>query len=120
MDDTEWTSFTDTMNTFPELTWEFSERSNTVDFMDMTITINNSNKIETTLFEKKMNLHLYIPPHSAHPRDYFWELYTAHSFESSLFVRQRMTRPIARKFSSSDSLPVDTKETRSAAYLTKQ
>ena len=35
--------------------------------MDMTITINKSNKIETTLFEKKLNLHLYIPPHSAHP-----------------------------------------------------
>ena len=33
----------------------------------MTISINNSNKIETTIFEKKMNLHLYIPPHSAHP-----------------------------------------------------
>ena len=33
----------------------------------MTITINNSNKIETTIFKKKMNLHLYIPPYSAHP-----------------------------------------------------
>ena len=67
MDDTEWTSFNDTMNAFPGLTWELSERSNMVDFMYMTITINNSNKIETTLFEKKMKLHLYIPPHSAHP-----------------------------------------------------
>ena len=33
----------------------------------MTITINKSNKIENTIFEKKMNLHLYITPHSAHP-----------------------------------------------------
>ena len=33
----------------------------------MTITITKVNKIETTIFEKKMNLHLYIPPHSAHP-----------------------------------------------------
>ena len=32
----------------------------------MTISINNSNKIETTLFEKRLNLHPYIPPHSAH------------------------------------------------------
>ena len=55
------------MNSFPGLTWEFSERSKAVDFMDMTITINNSNTIETTLFEKRLNLHLYIPPHSAHP-----------------------------------------------------
>ena len=55
------------MNTFPGLTWEFSERAKTVDFMDMTISITNENKIEITLFEKQMNLHLYIPPHSAHP-----------------------------------------------------
>ena len=66
-DDTEWTSFINTMNVFPGLTWEFSEQSNSVDFMDMTITINKANKIETTIFEKKMNLQLYIPPHSAHP-----------------------------------------------------
>ena len=121
VDDTEWNSFIKTMNAFPGLTWEFSEQSKTVDFMDMTIAINNSNKIETTIFEKKMNLHLYIPPHSAHPRGYSRELYTAHSFESSLFVRQRMTKSTIQKFSSSDSLPMDTKEaTRSAAYSTKQ
>ena len=50
------------MNEFPGLTWEFSEPSTSVDFMDMTITINKSNNIETTLFEKMLNLHLYIPP----------------------------------------------------------
>ena len=33
----------------------------------MTNTINKANKIEATIFEKKINLHLYIPPHSAHP-----------------------------------------------------
>ena len=55
------------MNAFPGLTWDFSERAKTIDFMDMTISINKSNKIETTLFEKRLNLHLYIPPHSAHP-----------------------------------------------------
>ena len=55
------------MNSFPGLTWEFSERSKTVDFMDMTITLNNSNMIDTTLFKKRLNLHLYIPPHSLHP-----------------------------------------------------
>ena len=54
------------MNAFPGLTWELSERSNTVDLIVMTITIDKANKIETTIFEKKMNLHLYIPPHSAH------------------------------------------------------
>ena len=63
----EWNEFSDKMNAFPGLTWEFSERSKSIDFMDMTISINNSNKIETTLFEKRHNLHLYIPPHSTLP-----------------------------------------------------
>ena len=62
-----WTEFRDKMNSFPGLTWEFSERAKSIDFMDITISINNSNKIETTLFEKRLNLHLYILPHSAHP-----------------------------------------------------
>ena len=67
LDAVEWNKFKQKMNSFPGLTWEFSERSKTVDFVDMTITINNLNMIETTLFEKRLNLHLYIPPHSAHP-----------------------------------------------------
>ena len=64
----EWDNFKNKMNAFPGLTWEFSERAKTIDFMGMTVSINNSNKIETTLFEKRLNLHLYIPPHSAHPQ----------------------------------------------------
>ena len=50
------------MNECSGLTWEISVPSTSVDFMDMTITINKLNKIETTLFEKRLNLHLYIPP----------------------------------------------------------
>ena len=66
LDESEWNDFKPKMISFPVLTWEFSKRSKTVDFMDMTITLNNSNMIDTTLFEKSLNLHLYIPPHSAH------------------------------------------------------
>ena len=54
------------MNTFPRLTWEFEDPSDKVNFMDLTITIQNGH-ISTSLFEKPLNLHLYIPPHSAHP-----------------------------------------------------
>ena len=64
LDALEWNSFKNKMNKFPGLTWEFSELSISIDFMDMTITINKSNQIKTTLFKKKLNL---IPPHSAHP-----------------------------------------------------
>ena len=54
------------MNNFPGLTWEFEDPSDKVNFMDLTITIQNGH-IATSLFEKPLNLHLYIPPHSAHP-----------------------------------------------------
>ena len=66
LDALKWNAFKNKMNAFPGLTWEFSEPSTTVDFIDMTVTINKSNKIETTLFEKRLNLHLYVPPYSAH------------------------------------------------------
>ena len=52
LDALEWNAFKNTMNAFPGLTWEFSEPSKTIKFMDMTITINKSNKIDTALFEK--------------------------------------------------------------------
>ena len=62
LDALEWNAFKNKMNKFSGLTWEFSEPSTSVDFMDMTITINKLNKIETTLFEKRLNLHLTSPP----------------------------------------------------------
>ena len=83
------------MNAFPGLTWEFSEPSTTIDFMDMTITINKSNKIETTLFEKRLNLHLYTPPPPPPPtlpthQGYSQGLYTAHCLKFyPLLVRNR-------------------------------
>ena len=61
-----WEEFTTSMNNYPGLTWEFNTPTNKVDFMDLTISITSGN-ISTSLFEKPLNLHLYIPPHSAHP-----------------------------------------------------
>ena len=47
------------MNAFHGLTWEFTSRSSSVDFMDLTISIDDG-KIHTTLFEKAMNLYLHL------------------------------------------------------------
>ena len=47
------------------LRWIFSERSKSVVFMDMTISIVNG-KVETSLYSKPLNLYLYIPSHSCH------------------------------------------------------
>ena len=61
-----WDEFKHSMNAFPGLTWEFEDPSDKVNFMDLTITIKKGH-VSTSLFEKPLNLHLYIPPHSAHP-----------------------------------------------------
>ena len=53
-------------NNFGILTWEFEELSNSVDFLDLTITIEN-NSIVTKTYQKAMNLYQYIPSTSAHP-----------------------------------------------------
>ena len=39
-----------------------------VNFLDLTVTINNHHQIITKIFQKATNLHLYIPPTSAHPQ----------------------------------------------------
>ena len=66
-DDHEWARFHTWLNSWHGLEWIVSDRSTSVDFLDMTISINTDNKITTSLYEKKLNLYLYIPPHSAQP-----------------------------------------------------
>lgn len=67
-DDARWASFQQRLNDDEfEITWEVNARARSINFMDLTISISPSNTIITTLYEKPSNLHLYIPPHSAHP-----------------------------------------------------
>ena len=61
-----WNKFKKEMNNYHGLTWEFSERTDKVDYLDVTISINNG-KTTFDLYEKSLNLYLYIPPLSAHP-----------------------------------------------------
>eukprot|EP00956_Cyclotella_meneghiniana_P014218 scaffold21239_cov59-Cyclotella_meneghiniana.AAC.1 len=65
-----WKEFQADMNNWHGLEWTVEDPSNTVNFMDMTISIVNG-RIETRLYEKDMNLYLYLPPHSSHPRGVF-------------------------------------------------
>ena len=53
---------------FGILEWEVEQLSQTVDFLDLTITIDADGSVATKTFVKDMNLHLYIPPRSAHPK----------------------------------------------------
>jgi hypothetical protein len=63
-DERNWIEFQKAMP-FGKLTWEFSERTTSVNFLDLTLTFHQD--IVTRLYEKPLNLYLYIPPHSAHP-----------------------------------------------------
>ena len=62
----EWDAFLRDMDSAQGLVWETTIPSNKIDFMDLTLSIENG-KIATTLYEKPSNKHLYIPPHSCHP-----------------------------------------------------
>jgi hypothetical protein len=49
-----------------ELEWIVSPPSQSVDYMDLSMSIKNA-RITTTLYETPSNHHLYIPPNSCHP-----------------------------------------------------
>jgi hypothetical protein len=66
LDATLWESF-QAHTGFGKLVWDVSDRASTVNFLDMTITLLPSGRIKTRLYEKPLNLHLYLSPHSAHP-----------------------------------------------------
>ena len=81
-DDERWSLFQEGMNNFSNdhpsfrtnteflpLAWEFSERTTSTVFLDLTVTCTASGTISTTLYEKPLNLHLYIPPFMPCPRN---------------------------------------------------
>ena len=53
---------------FGTLSWDVETPARSVNFLDLTITIETDGSITTKTFVKPMNLHLYIPPTSAHPK----------------------------------------------------
>lgn len=61
-----WQSFQHAQQTFCSLNWKFSALEKQVVFLDLTILL-QSNRIFTSLYEKPLNLYLFIPPSSAHP-----------------------------------------------------
>jgi len=69
-----WREFRHDLNQFGLLRWKTTELKNSVDFLDLTLSLNSTHGIETKTYQKPMNLHLYIPPSSAHPPGLFRSL----------------------------------------------
>ena len=65
--DRQWQDFQTWINSFGSLRWTFTALARTVDYHDVTISLDTNMSIRFTLFEKPPNLYLYLPPHSAHP-----------------------------------------------------
>ena len=61
--------FCDDVDNFPPgiLRWEVEKRSKEIDFLDLTISINEKNHIMTKTYRKPQNIYQYIPQRSAHP-----------------------------------------------------
>ena len=60
-----WEAFQQCQQEYCSLDWEFSKLSKTANFLDLTLDV-DSFHINFKLYEKPLNLHLYIPPNSAH------------------------------------------------------
>jgi hypothetical protein len=60
------TTHIETTMAFGILPWEVNPPARETNFLDLHITINSDGTITTRTFIKPMNLHLYIPPDSAH------------------------------------------------------
>ena len=64
VDNNIWTRFVDSVNNMG-LTWEFTTRSGSVTFMDLTVKL-TAGRFTTSLYAKPLALHLYLPPSSCH------------------------------------------------------
>lgn len=65
--DPEWNELRSQFDMFGDLRWDFNLPSKSITFLDLTITIRPDGSIATDLFEKALNLHLFLPPASMHP-----------------------------------------------------
>ena len=63
-----WERFFDDLNSFGRLRWTCDGLTNELIFMDLRIMLLPNGNLHFTTYQKEMNLYLYIPPGSAHPR----------------------------------------------------
>eukprot|EP00957_Ditylum_brightwellii_P064327 4881840-Ditylum_brightwellii.AAC.1 len=60
-------SLKEDINKFGILRWVTDSLSQSVDFLDLTISIEEDRSFKFQTYQKDLNPYLYIPPHSDHP-----------------------------------------------------
>ena len=63
----QWSAFQAELQLWHGLTWNCTDPSDSCIFMDMVISIEN-NRLVTRVYEKDLNLYLYLPPNSTHSK----------------------------------------------------
>jgi hypothetical protein len=64
-----WKNFFACLNDWGKLRWTCDGHVDTLVFLDLNISIGPNRRIIYSTFQKEMNLYLYIPPGSAHPKN---------------------------------------------------
>jgi hypothetical protein len=77
-----WLRFKRKLNGWHGLKWITSTPSTQVVFLDLTITLEDT-RLHYVLYEKPLNLHLYIPPKSAHPPGVLYGLIAGSVFRAT-------------------------------------
>lgn len=67
VDEARWRLFKTAVQGYGRLEWVISDRTRQVNFLDITVMLQEDGQTTTRLYEKALNLYLYLPPHSAHP-----------------------------------------------------
>ena len=76
-----WQEFQRDINSWNGLDWIFSPRSEELVFLDVNISLQDQ-KLKTTLYEKPMNLHLYLSSRSSHPPGVLHGLIAGHIYRA--------------------------------------
>lgn len=66
LDETNWLGFKAAIGNYEGSGWKFWDHLPSLDYIDIVISIIGLS-IHSTLFEKELNLYLFIPPHLCHP-----------------------------------------------------
>jgi hypothetical protein len=111
-----WRSFFRCLNNWGSLKWTCDGHVSDLVFLDLTISITPDRQIHFRSYQKPMNLYLYLPPGSAHPKNMLYSLiygrlraYRIRNTDTSDFIEMAKLlaqRLIARGFSLETLKPV--------------